>query len=376
MRHVLSIILTTGLGALLAISLASCGETKGDGGGSTRWGPPIVAIAVTPENPSISLYGTQQFRATATFEDGSTGDVTTEVAWSTTNGAVAATDSGGLATSKSSGTTTVVATDTDTGISNTTGLSSGCTATVTVDTPVSSGTSSNVTLSLPCFSEATGYSCTAGSANLCILSPVDCEDSGDTTFTFFRAGFAACNANGVTATGCNDSDGSDPDVLEFNGSGFGLSTATATGINATGFTDIQVDFRAAFATATDAGEGINLEACCGGGCTPSFIGNAPTADDGGTDAWSGRGPFSLGASFDDCSSMTLKLSQSSTQALEAAHLDDFTVSGTPGITLTPQGGGTYTGGFTTCAPDTVPVSCTWSTTHGTFPADIKNVTFN
>lgn len=69
-----------------------------------------VSIAITPANPSVVAGSTQKFSAVGTFADGSTGDVTTLVAWSSSNSAVATITGGGTATVKAAGTTTITAT--------------------------------------------------------------------------------------------------------------------------------------------------------------------------------------------------------------------------------------------------------------------------
>ncbi len=67
---------------------------------------PLVALRITPINPSISLAqtSTQQFAAMATFGDGSERDITSSVEWSTSNSSVANVSSTGLATAKATGT--------------------------------------------------------------------------------------------------------------------------------------------------------------------------------------------------------------------------------------------------------------------------------
>ena len=71
----------------------------------------LVSIAISPTSPSVAVSGTIAFKATATYNDGSTGDVTSSVAWSTDDGTIAtisnAPGSQGLAKGASSGTTTV-----------------------------------------------------------------------------------------------------------------------------------------------------------------------------------------------------------------------------------------------------------------------------
>jgi len=86
----------------------------------------LVSIAVTPTNPSIPKGLQQQFAATGTFTDSSTQDITTFVAWSSSNTGVAtisnAPGSQGLATGVSIGTTTITATDPASSISGVTNL--------------------------------------------------------------------------------------------------------------------------------------------------------------------------------------------------------------------------------------------------------------
>jgi len=69
----------------------------------------LVAISVTPVNPSFALGTTQQFDATGTYSDKTTQDLTGTATWSTGNSNIATIGAGGLATSVSSGSTTVTA---------------------------------------------------------------------------------------------------------------------------------------------------------------------------------------------------------------------------------------------------------------------------
>ncbi len=84
----------------------------------------LVAIGVTPTNPSIAAGTTQPFMATGTYSDASTKDLTSLVAWSSSDLLVAtvsnAAGQNGLATGVGVGTTTVSATFS--GISGTTNL--------------------------------------------------------------------------------------------------------------------------------------------------------------------------------------------------------------------------------------------------------------
>ncbi|MEM9378916.1 MAG: Ig-like domain-containing protein [Planctomycetota bacterium] len=75
----------------------------------------LVAIAVTPANPSIALGTDQAFTATGTYTDASVQDLTTSVTWTSSALSVAtvsnAGGSQGLASSAGTGVTTITATD-------------------------------------------------------------------------------------------------------------------------------------------------------------------------------------------------------------------------------------------------------------------------
>jgi hypothetical protein len=190
---------------------------------------------------------------------------------------------------------------------------------------------------------------------------------------------AACGANGVTATGCTANDGT-PDILEFSGNATGI--ANTPEIDATGFTDLQVHFTAAYAAAAtyDADENIEVNACCGSGCTPLLnIDTADSADNGGSDDWTERGPIVLpNGIFSECATTHVSFVQSTDAAGEVAHMDDFAISGAGsiGLSLTDNFDTTYTGDFSACAADIVPVTCTWGTAKGTFIGNSTTVTFN
>ncbi len=70
----------------------------------------VSSIALTPANPSLSAGSTQQITATATYADGSTADVTSQVTFTSSQPAVAMVSSSGLLTGVSSGATTITAT--------------------------------------------------------------------------------------------------------------------------------------------------------------------------------------------------------------------------------------------------------------------------
>lgn len=69
----------------------------------------LTGVAVNPPLATVALGLTQQFRATGTFSDGSTADITNTAVWSTTSTAVTI-SSTGLASTKAQGSCTVTAT--------------------------------------------------------------------------------------------------------------------------------------------------------------------------------------------------------------------------------------------------------------------------
>jgi hypothetical protein len=72
----------------------------------------LNSITVTPANPSIKAGSTQQFKATGTYSDNSTQDITSQVSWSSSNTAVATINGAGLASGIAGGSTTITATQT------------------------------------------------------------------------------------------------------------------------------------------------------------------------------------------------------------------------------------------------------------------------
>jgi uncharacterized protein YjdB len=69
----------------------------------------LVSIAVTPSNSAINLGSSQIFAAQGSFTDGSSVNITVQVAWSSSDVTVATINSSGKASSASQGTTTIQA---------------------------------------------------------------------------------------------------------------------------------------------------------------------------------------------------------------------------------------------------------------------------
>jgi len=70
----------------------------------------LSSIALSPQNPSIALGTTQQFVASGTYTDGSTKDVSSSAAWSSSDTTVFTVNTAGLAVGAGAGTATVTAT--------------------------------------------------------------------------------------------------------------------------------------------------------------------------------------------------------------------------------------------------------------------------
>lgn len=67
----------------------------------------LSSLSVSPTNPNLPAGVTQQFTATATYSDGTSYDLTSQVAWSSSDPSVATINSSGLATTIAPGTTTL-----------------------------------------------------------------------------------------------------------------------------------------------------------------------------------------------------------------------------------------------------------------------------
>jgi len=109
-------------------TIAAADPENGIGGATTLTVTPaiLLAIEVTPDEPSIALGFTQQFTALGTYSDASTLELTDSVTWSSSSPSVAtvsnAPGSHGLATSVAQGVTSISATDPESGVSGATTL--------------------------------------------------------------------------------------------------------------------------------------------------------------------------------------------------------------------------------------------------------------
>ena len=72
--------------------------------------PTLVSLSLTPVNPTIARGTTEQFKATGTFTDGSTDDLTSSVSWASLSTGVATISATGLASGAAVGAATIMAT--------------------------------------------------------------------------------------------------------------------------------------------------------------------------------------------------------------------------------------------------------------------------
>ena len=107
----------SGLASALAAGSATITATlSGVTGSATVTVPvPVVAktltsVAVSPASPSIAIGATQQFVATATYNDSTTANVTTSATWTSSNPAIAKVTPSGLASALAAGSATITAT--------------------------------------------------------------------------------------------------------------------------------------------------------------------------------------------------------------------------------------------------------------------------
>jgi len=70
---------------------------------------PLSSIQVSPSNPTLAIGISQQFLAVGTYKDGTTGDITTSVTWSSTSPSSATVAASGVVTTVNQGTTSIVA---------------------------------------------------------------------------------------------------------------------------------------------------------------------------------------------------------------------------------------------------------------------------
>jgi peptidyl-prolyl cis-trans isomerase A (cyclophilin A) len=96
---------------ITAICAAALAAGCGGGGSSGPWFPVTLStISVAPPAPTIASGGTQGFVATGNYSDGTNANISSAVAWTSSNNAVATVASSGVATGVTGGTAVITAT--------------------------------------------------------------------------------------------------------------------------------------------------------------------------------------------------------------------------------------------------------------------------
>jgi trimeric autotransporter adhesin len=154
------------LGALTAVLLTGCGKFFPSG-------DTLVAIVISPNNPTIQPSKTQQFTATGTFGDNSTKDISSTVTWSSSTSSVATINSSGLATA-----------GTSTGVSTTITAKSG-NQTASTTLTVSNQTSNGLTISCTgCTPQGTGaFTAPLSSSGLITFTATDTSGAVNATWS-------------------------------------------------------------------------------------------------------------------------------------------------------------------------------------------------
>lgn len=167
---------------LLTLVLSGCGSGGGAGGNDIT----LSSIAITPASATVTSGLDTNFMATATYSDGSTSDITSQVAWSTADNSIATISSSGVASGLIAGVTTVT--------SSMSGITSPS-ASLTVDNGVPVSISiSPTTVSTPQGQTVT-YIATATYANASTGNV-----SGSVTWASSNNSVAGINSTGLATT--------------------------------------------------------------------------------------------------------------------------------------------------------------------------------
>src|SRR5579862_4353436 len=94
----------------LSLLLAACGGATSPGGtGTGGSGIVLSSVSVTPNATSVSVSAQVSFKATGTYSDGSSKDLTSSAQWASSDSGTAAINAAGVATGMAVGTTTISA---------------------------------------------------------------------------------------------------------------------------------------------------------------------------------------------------------------------------------------------------------------------------
>jgi hypothetical protein len=187
-RHSMKKLLLVGL-LLCVAAFVGCGGSSGSSGGGGNVTPSLTTVQVTPAIVSLTPGQTQQYKATGTYSDGSTKDLTGSANWLSSSSTVATINTTGMATAVAGGASNITASVS--GVTGSTSLSVVALTSITV-TPGSATVGVNGTQAFT----ATGNYSDGSQKN--ITATVTWSASAGATIT--TAGVATGKTAGATST--------------------------------------------------------------------------------------------------------------------------------------------------------------------------------
>ncbi len=172
---------------LLTLSLAGCG-------GFFPSKNTITSLSISPNGAFIVPEGTEQYSATATFGDNSTGDVTSSVTWASSQTSVATINASGLATGVALGTTSITAKSSNNVTASTTLTVSAKTVTALTISP----TNASISLSSDQMQQFTAIATFSDGTFSNVTSLVDWVSSAPGVAVIISTGLASPVALGTT----------------------------------------------------------------------------------------------------------------------------------------------------------------------------------
>ncbi len=199
------------------ILIAGCGTTTTSTSTPTK---SLSSISITAQNPSITVNATEQFTATGNYSDGSTANLSSSVAWASSNQAVATVTETGVATGVAAGSTTITA-----AMSGVTGS-----ATLTVTAAIVTITSIAVSPTTPSITTGATQQFTATAT----------YSNGSTGNVTTSATWASSNTTAATVNSAGLATGNSPGSTTISATVSGTSGSTALTVVAPTLTSITV----------------------------------------------------------------------------------------------------------------------------------------
>jgi trimeric autotransporter adhesin len=195
-----------------AVLLSGCASTKSSGGGGGN-GPTLNSIQITPNSPSVAAGSGTQLKATGSYSDGSSQDITSTATWTSSATSVATVSSSGMASGVAAGTATIKA------------ALSGVNGTVTLTVTSPTITALTVSPTSKTIAENTTFQFTA---NATYSDGSSGNATGQVTWTSSNTGVASINVNGASGLTKGLTAGSST-IKAASGSVSATATLTVTG---------------------------------------------------------------------------------------------------------------------------------------------------